>query len=117
MAFIDESYTARRERFLRIRDGFAHSENKIILGFVDIKEFPIEETDDCTNQIIVMYENGRVDALPTGICGGQIRDYLQLRFFKIKYWCAIPSSKSRKNPCFQMKANTISSDKDIYECR
>ena len=105
--FPDDSYEAISARFAKIRQLMEHNIN-FPIPLLDPKVCPIEWSDDCVNQILVIYTNKRMEVLPIKVNGGKIRDYLQLRYFKIIYWCAMPI------PCLNKDINPINQFRDIY---
>lgn len=66
------------------------SENNINVAMVDIKEYSTDMTEECFNQILVEYSNGRFELLPQGVNGYNIKDYLGIRYPRIVRWGAMP---------------------------
>lgn len=86
------------KRFAKIREHLTGCEDNIISWkWIPFESFPIEATDDCTNQIAVKYKNGEIEVLPLSIHGPQIRDYLQIKYFRITHWGILPLRKT-SNP-------------------
>lgn len=102
----------------RIRERFKRSETKIILSFLDVKDNPLHETQMISNQIIVIYRSGRFEVLPQGINGYCMKDYLGVRYSRIKYWCVLPALGSKHNPAGSSSISGImhSENRDVYEC-
>ena len=100
-----------------LREFMFGSKHNIMLGFVDITKHPIEQSNGCLNQVVVCYDSGRFDILPLSVNGTEIKKYLGYKFLKIRYWSALPSYASEKNPCGnKKKALKDSLQRDIYEC-
>lgn len=78
----------------KIRANF-REENNIMFPLLDIKETPIELTEQCSNQLLVVYANGSYDVLPRKVAGSCVRDYLQVRYGRIVKWGALPIINSR----------------------
>jgi hypothetical protein len=116
MAF-DSSPETLRVNYLKIREGIKESENNIIFGFLDIKEFPLEWTEECSNQILVVYRTGRFEVLPRGVNGGALRDYLGIAYHRITKWTVLPTPGSKDNPSRFIPVSGLSGTaRDIYEC-
>jgi len=100
----------------RMHDAMKATENNINCGMLDIREYDLLDTKHFINQIMVLYKNGRFDVLPYGILGTLIKDYLGIRYPKIRYWTVLPPPGSKKNPvAARNQISRYSPHKDILE--
>lgn len=112
----DDSPERFRNNYLKIREAIHSSENNIIFGLLDINEYPLELTEDCSNQIFIMYRTGRFEVLPRGVNGAAIRDYVGIAYHRIVGWTALPRPGAKGHPIHLPKQVLSGTAKDIYEC-
>ena len=62
----------------------------LTLSFIPISEIPITKTRRIINQIMVMYRNGVFEVLPTNVNGGNVAEYLGLKFSRVTHFCLMP---------------------------
>jgi hypothetical protein len=116
MAF-DYSPETLRVNYLKIRHAIKESENNIIFGFLDIKQYPLEWTEACSNQILLVSKSGRFELLPRGVNGGAIREYVGIAYSRITKWTILPTPTSKDHPSRYIQMSGLAGkQRDIYEC-
>lgn len=105
---------ARPEELLKLKNGILDSIININLSFLDVNEFPVKESFALANQVIVVYKNCIYEVLPKGINGDKIKDYLGVKFSRIRFWAPLPIRGADNNPIPIKKILRITKAKDIY---
>lgn len=82
-----------------INESLLASKNNFIFGFLDVEEHPLDFTYYIGNQIVVVYRGGSMEMLPIGVNGTAIKDFLGVRYGRIRYWGVMPDKYSDLNPC------------------
>ena len=99
----------------RIQKGMRECKNNLIFPMMDVKEYPLHETLNMSNQIMVLYKTGRFEVLPAKINGLTIRDYLGIRFHRIVMWTPMPVPGTPASPmAYKAGSNFMNPETDLY---
>lgn len=122
MPYADNSKEKDQGNYAHAHHCIKNSKNNINFGLLENKEHPIDKlTERANNQLLIVFKNGRFEVLPSGISGNKIKDYLGIRFYRIRFWTAMPAAASPLNPVMDNLDNkrwgkiTSHNGRDIYE--
>jgi len=100
--------------FRKLNDAMKDTEINVNFRFLPIEDFSFNMSHLCSNQIAVMFRNGKIEVIPSAINGTDIKAYLGVRFSRVRYWTALPAIGSASHPTRKFTLNPHAEKNDIY---
>jgi len=107
---VDEARDITKKNRATLHQIIKDQKNNINLTFLDATKHSILTVYDMSNTILVVYRNGMYDLVPAGLSGTTIKEYLGIRFNRIKYWAVLPFFEQLKKP----KEDKQNGCKDVF---